>query len=281
MKSFCKFKNMQKDNKRVVLFTILFSMVLVFGCGMFYAYAYYNKNATISFLSSTIGDFDTGNGDINIMIYVEDDNGKYNLIKNIPSFGYYLNDYLTNCSAIYKVNNKIAVTSNEKVTCKFYYSKLQDADIKIMTMIEDQNGIYEYNNKLYKLSDYIPAYGYEYKDYKCMNNEINANLTYHAEIRKFSLDTKATNLCYAYFDNIGITDVNVNVYVREDLATNKYKLVESIPSLRTFVLSTTTNSYCKNKDGTTSSDVVKYINGQIQITAREPEECNVYLDVVS
>ncbi len=283
MKSFFKNKFMQKDRKMIVLYTVLFSMILVFVFGMMYAFAYYNKSAAFTLISSTIGDFEQGTGDINIMVYIENDTGGYNLIKSIPSFGYILNDSKTECDADYTINgsNEINVTSNKKVTCKFYFKKLTDADVKVLVMVEDDEGIYEYDNKLYKLSDYIPAYGYDYKNYACTNTGVPVNLRYDANTRNFTLDTNSTNLCYAYFNNIGIVDVNVNVFIREDLSTNKYVQVESIPSLRTYKLSTSTTSYCKNKDGTTSSDVISYTNGQIKLSSTAPESCYVYLDVVS
>lgn len=278
-----KNKNTLKNNKRIVLLPILFSMVIVFTVGMLYALAYYDKHATFPFLSSTVGDFEGGDGDINVMIYIQKDSlDGYNLIKSIPLYGYIINDTLTDCDADYTiVGNTINISSSGKKTCKFYYDKLDDTDVKVLTMVEDDEGNYTYNNKKYKLSDFIPSYGFEYTNYNCLDSSKVTNVTYVAETRSFSVSTTGRNACYTYFNKLGVSDVTVNVYIREDLSTNRYVEVEHIPSLKTYKLSTDTQSYCQNKDGTKVNNAINYTNGQIVVTATKPEACYVYLDIVN
>jgi len=267
-----KIKN-QLNSKRIVLTTILFLLIVLSTWGIKATYAYYDSKSAFSFLGTTIGDFDLGDGDINLMLYIEDDDGEYNLAKSIPLIGYILNNEKTNCPVEYILNNnQITISTSEKVTCKFYYDKSVEADIKVNIMLEQDDGSYA-------LSELIPAYGYSYNSYSCSNNNIITNLKYISETRNFSFNTTGKNICYAYFNKSGTIDVGVNVYIQKEENSNIYELHEYIPSYNFYKLSTNKTSYCIDLSGRNINSTITYTNGEISISSNQAGFCYVYLDI--
>ncbi len=247
--------------------------------------AYYNTINTLSIFAGRVGDFDTGEGDINAIVYkLKDD--KYVKINSVPAMGYSLNKVscTTTCdtnslSACYYSYNattkKITLTSNKKVTCKFYFNPDITSDINVNILLEDSEGTYTYGNKHYRLSNIIPAYGYEYLSGTCDNG---VTPTFNATTRKFTVVTGSKTTCTAYFTSKGDADIIVNVYVQEEIGEYVYKYVEAIPANNTYVLSTHRTSSCTTNRGTTGT-APTYVNGYINVNSTERETCNVYLDL--
>lgn len=259
--------------KKVVLSLILFLLIVLSTWGIKAVYAYYDSKSAFLFLGTTIGDFDLGDGDINLMLYIEGDNGEYNLAKSIPLIGYVLNSEKTNCPTDYTLNNnEITISSSEKITCKFYYDKAMEADIKVNIMLEQDDGNYS-------LSEIIPAYGYSYSTYSCDDSSIITNLNYNSETRVFSFNTTGKNICYAYFNKSGTTDVGVNVYIQKEENSNTYELHDYIPSYNIYKLSTNKTSYCTDSSGSNINATITYTNGEISISSNQAGICYVYLDI--
>lgn len=277
------------NKNKVFLFVLIsiFAVILVFGAKK--AYAYYHESITSGILANKVGDFDLGDGDINLMIYRENQEGKFVRIYAVPADYYVFNDELTsctipcndglgNCSYSYdSVNRTFALTSNQKITCKFYFEQSVTSDINIYILVEDSKGTYEYNFKNYSLRDSIPAYGYVYSgEYECDDS---AELTYNSETKKFSVATATRNTCYVYFTQVGDADITVNTYVQEEYGVDAYTLVDSIPANKIYTLNDEISSCLAVSGG--DAGTITYTDGYINVVANSKQVCDVYLDLES
>ncbi|MBQ7030869.1 MAG: hypothetical protein IJN13_00660 [Bacilli bacterium] len=266
-------------SKKVVLSLILFFTMILSGLCISVVSAYYNSSSTFSFLGTIIGDFASGDGDINVIVYVEGDSGRYNLIKSIPSYGYVLNTEKTSCDVDYTiVGSQIVLNTTTKTVCKFYYDKEMDPDIKAFVMLENDAGSYDYNGKSYLLSNTIPAYGYSYLEYKCDDEEANTTLTYNASTREITVSTTEQNVCYVYFENVINTNLVVNVYIEQE-DSEAYLNVQTIPGHKEYVKSTTKTSYCEDSNGNSIDATITYENGELVVDSDSVGVCYVYLDL--
>ena len=282
-------KNLTNKHK-VFLFLTISVFVVVLILGIQKAYAYYHDSVSKGILANKVGDFDLGDGDINMMIYRENEEGKFVRIYAVPADYYVFNDELTsctipcndglgNCSYSYDANNRtFALTSNQKITCKFYFEQEEASDINVYIMIENPRGTYNYNFKKYSISDYVPAYGYVYSDnYECDDA---AELTYNAETKKFSVATATKNTCYVYFSKVGDADITVNTYVQEEYGVSTYASVESIPANKIYTLNDELSN-CIAVSATGNAGVITYEDGYISVIATGQQVCDVYLDLES
>jgi len=280
-------KEKNKTLKKTYIIAIISFFIVTLILGIKATYAYYHDNLPLSILASLVGDFDDGDGDINMVMYKENDNGVYVKTYSIPALGYNFKDSLTNCTVRTCVNGssgdchysyntgdkKVSLTSNQKVTCKFYFEKAYSSDIDVYILIEDDNGTYTNanNNKKYSMIDNIPAYGYAYVNGVCDSSA--ESISYDSETKKFNIRTKTKNSCYAYFDSVGESDITVNVYVQDKSDSSSYPKVETIPSGNTYVISSNRASSC------TGDGVPTYTDGYINIAASSKQTCDVYLDL--
>lgn len=266
------------ESKKVILSLILFLALFLSIWGIKEALAYYNETANFTFLGTIIGDFATGDGDINVMTYVENDTGRYNLTKSIPSVGYSLNADKTDCAVEYEIddNNKITFSTTEKTTCKFYFDKVMDPDIKTLIMLETDNvnSTHIYEGNRYKLTSDIPTYGYEYLTYNCTNNSAITHFSYDEANRRFSIKTLEQNLCYLYFKKL----LEVNVYIEQE-GSDTYLAVDTIPGNKEYAISTSKASYCENDSGDAMSASITYENNELYIDAVDVGVCYVFLDL--
>lgn len=291
-----KFKKMPKRNKKYALGIIgLISLGLILGIQS--TYAYYTDNDSIRILAAAVGDFDTGDGDINIMIYKQsEDNEKlYSRTYSVPAFGYEFNDKLTKCTITctaddpnchYKYNDSdrtFSLTSKEKVTCKFYFDQTEPSDVNVYIMLEDINGTHirtdnDNNNKRYSLTNVIPPVGYIYKESVCDNPT--DKLTYDEATHKFTLSTNSKNKCYAYFDKSSeVADISSNIYVQSEKNSTTYTQVKTIPASKIYKLNNT-KSKCMDIDSEEKNDsTISYENGYINILSSGKEKCEIYLDL--
>ena len=132
---------------------VMFIAILILICGIQSTYAYYYHEDSLPIFSSLIGDFEMGNGDINIVVFKETAVDSEDFVQTyaIPAVGYSLNSDRTSCQTpshqpitcekdnpdaschyTYDPDLKdIELTSNQKVTCKFYFEKARiNAGIK-------------------------------------------------------------------------------------------------------------------------------------------------------
>ena len=131
-----KFKKVTQKN--IYLFGIVSFLILAIIIGTRTVYAYYYRNTSFSnIVTGLVGDFYTGDGDINMNIYVMNNSGGYTKSDTIPVSGYSFNDTKTSCTStcvkdatttscyyVYDgTNGTIAITSDAKVTCSFYFDK--------------------------------------------------------------------------------------------------------------------------------------------------------------
>lgn len=280
------------QNEKAYLLVIISFFAFVASFSIRVAHAYYNNTASINILANSVGDFDTGDGDINMMIYRENDEGVYIKSYAVPAIGYSFNSSLTKCTIpcvkdekgdcfyTYDDENKVfALTSKQKVTCKFYFDKIAESDINVYIMKEDAAGTYTYNNQTYIMIEEIPAYGYEYVGYYCENpNSIN-NLEFVSETKKFVVSTSTKNTCYAYFDSVGQADIIANVFVQTYFGRSIYKKVDFIPVNKIYTLSTSKTSACYDAAGNNTGTIITYEDGYINIAASEKQTCDIYLDL--
>jgi len=279
-----------------------FAFVLFFGFKA--AYAYYNVSSPLSIIAGTIGDFDTGNAEVNMIIYKETGKGTNVFVKSyaVPALGYKFNDDLTSCTrpceddedknchitcgknstCKYEYNepsNDFSITSSHKLTCKFYFNASEASDMNVFVMLENNEGNKTYNQKKYSLNEVIPAYGYKYVGYTCDNEETLESFEYDSETKKFIIATTTSNVCYAYFDKYGSSDTLVNVYVQSEKGSKVYETVNTIPANKTYVLSTSEKSACYDSNNNELNTSIVYENGYIDIAVNKNQTCNVYLDL--
>lgn len=284
-------KNLSRKSK-IFLFGLISVFVVVLIISIQKVYAYYHDSITEQLLANKVGDFDLGDGDINMMIYRENDEGKFVRIYAVPSAYYIFNDSLTSCTipcndglgnceySYNSANKSFALTSNQKVTCKFYFEQESAADIEVFILLEDETALdtYTYNSKNYSLNDVIPAYGYAYADhYSCENNGV---VTYNSETKKVSVATATQDTCYIYFDKVGSADITVNTYVQDEYGGSTYTYVNSIPGNKIYVLNDT-KSKCTPVAVDGVAGTVTYTDGYINVVATGQQVCDVYLDLES
>ncbi len=273
--------------KRKYLFGLIFICIFAIVFGIRAVSAYYFEETSIQLLASLVGNFDVGSGDINIIIYRENDDGGFTPSYAVPSAYYTFDDTKTSCtipcqnngtgSCSYNYNSSTKnfnLVSNEKVTCKFYFKKSATSDINVYILKEDINGKEPFNGKNYTLVDNVPAFGYKYATYNCDNT--NAQVTFDSNTKKFNVLTGNKSKCNAYFDSEGDADIIANIYLQTAPDSSLYNAVETIPSGRAYKLSTQKASSC-NGDGQ-----ISYDNGYVSVNdATHKQECEIYLDIVS
>lgn len=300
-----KGKNSYKKKAYSIGIVLLVTIILILGIKS--TYAYYHKTDSFGILSGLVGNFNNIDGDINVIIYKENNNGEYSMIYNIPELGYIFDDSKTTCtipcsntgnpdadqntSCHYTYNSSetshekaFSLTSNEKVSCSFYFNKETEEDIKVYIMKQDEEGTNSYTGKdsitrKYNIVEEVPAYGYKYSEYQCTNDIV--NFEYNAELRKFNVATRFKNVCYAYFNSTGDADTTVKVYVQSAPSSTVYSEVTSIPENKKYELSTGKQSYCTPSEGS-DNVTISYTDGYINISdINHKQTCHVYLDVVN
>lgn len=286
-------------SKKKLFFAFVFSTLLL-TVSISITHAYYSNSIPMSLLATLVGDFDLGDGDINMMFYKENENHKYVKVFSAPAIGYTYDstkttctiecsDYDTNPSAncTYKYNssnNTFSVDSEDKVTCKFYFNISETKDVTINLYRQDSNGTITNNDKTYSAVDVIPAYGYVYSTYSCQNG---STLTYTSGERKISVDSSVKDTCSVYFDIDSNTtlDVDTAIYVQQKV-NGSFVKVETIPQNKTYRLSTAQGytSKCYDTSVTPAQETnatISYNNGYITIDSAEQQSCTIYLELVS
>ena len=296
-----KITNLTKKSNRFYFLTLLIMTLILIG-GIQSAYAYYYKDTeSLPILSNLVGDFDSGNGDINIIIYKETgvDNEEFVKTYSIPEVGYSFNiDKLTcknisgtkiicdkdnpnaDCNYTYDEGAKeINLTSNQKVTCRFYFNKDYENDVELYIMMQDANGTYEHTEKKYRNVDSIPAYGFTFSGYSCQNG---STVEIDSETGKLKVLATQRDVCYAYYDgSLENADIIANVYVQK-VVGGDYIKVSTIPGMQRYKISTTKESYCHTPDSNENrtSSVPTYENFYINIPESEQKQvCEVYLEI--
>lgn len=284
------------NKKNMCVLTVLSLLIVILIVGIKFVYAYYQVGSSSIFLATRIGDFDLGDGDINMMIYRENNEGDFVRVHSVPAAYYVFNDELTSCTVPcndsagnceYNFNNstrKFDLSSNQKVTCKFYFEKQSSSDVNVYIYTEDEFGTHSYNTKNYLLSNNIPAYGYEYSgNYVCVSecgDPTDAVVTYNSETKKFNVSTTTKTNCFVYFNETGNSDVRVNTYVQDEYGSSAYTLVNYIPKNKIYVLNESKSS-CTSIVTDGSAGTISYNDGYIEVDANSAQTCNVYLDLES
>lgn len=279
-------KRFQKFKMIGIVIAIVLTLILGIGA----ANAYYHQENSVSVLAGLIGNFDLPDGDINMVFYKEDDNGKFIKSYAAPKFGYRFDDSLTSCTITCAFNDStsacnysynqetyvFSLVSDKKVTCNFYFKKEMTSDIDVYLLKETTAGEYTYNGKQYTLINEIPAFGYAYNNYTCDNG---STLTYDANLKKVSVAASQKDKCYAYFNKSVDADIIANIYVQSREGSSIYNQVSTIPAGKTYELSTTKVSKCTNTDGSPSTATITY-DGYVNIDSINTRQvCDVYLDL--
>ncbi len=298
----------KKDNKFYFLTLLVMTLILIGGIQSAYAYYYYKNPESLTILSNLIGDFDSGNGDINIIVYKETGvkSDKFEKTYSVPEIGYSLNIDKTSCKSpsgqiiTCKKDNpdadcnytfdsdtkEINLTSNQKVTCEFYFNKDYENDIELYIMMQDGNGTHTREHydeepedviRTYRNVDNIPAYGFTYSGYYCQNG---STVEIDEETGNIKVLATQRDVCYAYYDgDLQNADIIANVYVQKVVGGN-YVKVSSIPNSQKYKIAEEKESYCHTEDGTKTSSVPTYENFYINIPETDQKQvCEVYLDI--
>ena len=126
-----KNKSLKRQEAFIFGAIVIFLVTLVLSTKT--VYAYYHNTEPYSILANYVGDFDNGSGDINIKLYKQTGAGRFTRIYTIPT-GYNFDDTRTDCTitcdtntssdcyySYDSTNREFSLTSNEKVTCRFYF----------------------------------------------------------------------------------------------------------------------------------------------------------------
>lgn len=287
------YNSLPSQKKKTLKIIVPLFAVLLFA-GIMGVYAFYAGKITFPILANQVGNFDGPRGDLAIVLYRQtDDIGsaspKYGRTYSVPQLGYSFSNVECSipctsnqsdaCHYTYDIDQNIfTVTSNKKVNCSFYFNKTSESDIDIHIMLQDDNGGSTYQGVNYREVETIPAYGFEYNTYSCVNE---ATVNYNSQLKTFSVSTGSRNTCYAYFNATGDADIIVNAYVQSEKGSEVYTKVDSIPTGKVYALSQNTNykSACVDSGGVETGDIVTYSGGYITVTASKKQTCNVYLDL--
>ena len=287
------YKNLSNYRKKTLPLVVI-SFVVLFFTGISLVYAFYHNSYSFPIFANKVGNFDGGNGDLAIVIYkqsndVDAETPEYKRVYGVPKVGYTLNNVdcnvpcteSSNDSCYYsydKISNMFTITSNTKVSCKFYFNKTAESDINVYIAVEDDNGELTYDGKNYREIESIPAYGYEYRGAECQKD---ATISYDAATKTFNVSSLTKNECYAYFYKTLESDIIVNVFVQTELGSNIYQQVNTIPENKGYIVSPKADyiSACYDSNGNITDGIITYSGGYISATAKEKQTCNVYLDL--
>ncbi len=305
-------KTKKSNSKRKIYTTgiaLFFAVALILGIKS--AYAYYHQEDSKSIFSIAVGDFDTGDGDINIMLYKETKKGsdQYTRTYAVPAEGYKFMSDKTSCSyentkvdcsyndsgsgkdcnyTYDEATRTFNLTSKKRVTCKFYFDLEYESDIDVYIMMQDANGVdKDWKGNKYTLVNEIPAYGYAFAGYTCDKTNEGDKVEFDPITKRFTVSTATKNKCYAYFDSVGSSDVVANVYVQKDKDKASYVLVNSIPANKTYQLKEESSKCYKYSDTSSKGQELKdvtisYDGGYINIdNIGEKVVCDVYLDLAN
>ena len=134
--------------------------------------------------------FNRASVDVTINYHLENSDGTYESVVEVPSVGYIYNEGLSKCkfgSTIVPRNNRVSVSasvSNE--VCDIYYDQA-NADIKVLVYVMDRQ-----NNK-FQLSD-VPTIGYEMFNPSCTNG---AYIEYRNGLLEVA--SEGPTVCTVYF----------------------------------------------------------------------------------
>ena len=238
--------------------------------------AYYRTEGGLVLLHGIIGDLNTNNNDFVLKIFLEKDEvnltKEYKLSNNVPEYGYNYSRYSCKNNSILSYDNnlkRINVDFDTKEICEVYFDLESHADVIININLEK-----DVNSNDYEKSEIVPYYGYSYDRFECTNN---GNLEYNNNLHTFSVNTFQKDYCNIYFKKNN-TDINVDLYVEDNLNSNNYNKLNSIPSNVLYTINDN-KSVCKNNDNNIIDSNITYVNGQINIATNSISNCSVYLDV--
>ena len=90
-------KKLNGKAKKKISFALVGLLTIGLILGIKSTYAYYHSTDSFGILSALVGDFEV-KGDINILVYRENDDKTYSRAYNIPELGYVFDDTQTSCS---------------------------------------------------------------------------------------------------------------------------------------------------------------------------------------
>ena len=90
-----------------------------------------------------------------------------------------------------------SLTSNQKVTCEFYFKRTTESDVNLYIYVEDNDHVDRtYNDKNYKLVNSYPTTDYTFKSGACDNSKG----TVSCDNEKCTVTSTEKSKCRAYFD---------------------------------------------------------------------------------
>ena len=261
--------NNKRKNLTIILALIVINLfLLIFGSN-----AYYQNESGIVLMHAYIGNINEQNYDYILKIYLENVNNDntYHLANSIPEYGYTYSNYVCkhNSDLVYDSTlNVVTVEAFGKDNCSIYFDLTSDSDIKININIED-----EVNSNTYKLSSYVPYYGYDFDSFTCDNN---SSVTFDSNNHKISINSLEKDNCNLYFKKIN-NDITINLYIETDIDTNEYIRKTTIPTNKNYSLNTTRTN-CKDINNNTINNQIDYTSGYINIETDYISSCEIYLD---
>ncbi len=292
-----KMRKMSKKNKFAVL-GLMCLVIVVLVVSIKSTYAYYQTETPFSMLAASVGDFDSS-GDVNIVIWKQKTKGSKDYIKTygVPSVNYKFvpdstkcsnpttkvqvtctNGTTGNCHYTYNETSKsISLTSNDKVTCNFYFDQTISSDIDVYIMIESKDvNDKSYNSKYYQTATAVPATGYTYNAAVC--DDKTGTISYDTSNKKFTVSSSVKNTCYVYFNSTSTINTNTQVFVQTAKNSQVYSLVDSIPVGNVYELNEE-KSKCVNSQNQKTDASITY-DGFVNVTdTDEHQDCNVYLNL--
>ena len=240
------------------------------------SFAIYQDRFEFSVLGGKIGNKLLNEYDYTLLIYIEDEeadgssSGKYNLIREIPAFGYVYSGYKCINDSKLEFDEEIkftTVTLEQKDVCSVYFNLSQNSDITLNVMIEDK-----VNSNNYLKTNNIPYFGYKYSHYECTNGSV---LNYNSELHKASIETNKKDTCNIYFKKEP-SDIEVILYVEN--SRGEYIESVTIPHGNNYKLNND-KSDCFNNNEERVNAEISYTYGYIGVATNEITYCKVYLDL--
>lgn len=258
---------LNEKNRKKNLITIGFLLMFLLTALIFLpSYAIYQNNYSFLLFNNIVGDSYEKNFDANLLIYIKDQNDccKYNLVNEIPKYGYKYEKYKCENDSTLNYNEelkKLSFNSIEKDTCRIYFDLIKEPDVSINVMLET-----DIDSNNYVHSKNIPVYGYMYSHYECQNNSI---INYDSNIHIINMEAEIEDTCTLYFKKES-NDIAIDIYIND-------KLEETIPGNQKYILNNSKSECYKNNEKVNA--IINYNNGYIVINNESVDYCKIYLDI--
>ena len=266
-------KSMQNPDNRKRYATIVIFLILlnIFFIRQLSSFGYYYNGAVFPIVSAKIGDMNLNDYDYILLVYLQNGDGNYRLVDEVPSNIYSYSGYKCSKGSILIFDEDTRETSVDllgKDSCSIYFDLKTKVDVELNIMLEDKKG-----SDTYSLGNDLPVFGYTYDHFECANN---STLNYDSNLHKINISASSKDKCSIYFKKEA-SDIIVNLFVENKPNTEDFVARKTIPSGSSYNLNMD-RSYCTSKNNERKDANLSYTDGYIHLDTDGIIECSIFLN---